>query len=177
MEDLSSADGPKLAPAPFRVAPPGTAMVWTRLDGFKTERGSIGRVEPDKLIHFVWEGEPRSMYLFGMRCLGPNTWFDHAAYERIFPLEVGKSVAFARTVSEWRWENRISVTGTERLTLAFGDVDTYVVVCETEGLNNPFHARNAIWHAPNVGWNVKFRYSDSRGQSYSWKAVKFIPPH
>jgi len=44
-------------------------------------------------------------------------------------------------------------------------------------LNNPFHARNDIWYAPSIGWNVQFRYQDSRGESYGWRAVEFIPPH
>lgn len=106
-----------------------------------------------------------------------NVRFDHAAYESLFPLEVGKSVSFERTVDQWSLTNTIAVTGAERLNLDFGDVETYVLVCETQGLNNPFHARNDIWYAPSIGWNAQFRYEDSSGESYGWQAVEFIPPH
>ena len=92
-------------------------------------------------------------------------------------MEVGKSVSFRRSIEQWEWINRISVVGTERLSLDFGEVDTYLLTCETEGQNNPFHVRNDIWYAPSIGWNVQFRYRDSRGESYSWQAIEFIPPH
>lgn len=166
-----------LEPSPLRIAPPGTRMVWRRLDGFKTERGVIGSVESDLLAHYLWEGRPSSMYFFCIGCAGEQVCFDHAAYEGLFPLEVGKSVNFRRTVGELSWTNEIAVTGTEQLDLDFGEVDTYLLACETRGLNNPFHARNDIWYAPSIGWNVQFRYQDSRGESYGWQAVEFIPPH
>ena len=166
-----------LEPAPLRVAPPGTRMVWRRLDGRAVERGVIGAMAPDRLAHYTWEGRPSSMYFFCIGCAGDEVCFDRAAYERLFPLEVGKSVSFRRTVGQWEWTNRIAVTGTERLALDFGDVDTFVVACETRGHNNPFDARNDIWYAPDVGWNVQFRYRDSRGQAYAWQAVAFIAPH
>lgn len=166
-----------LAPAPLRVAPPGTGMVWRRLDGRAIERGVVGTTGPDRLVHYTWEGRPSSMYFFCIGCAGDEVSFDHAAYERLFPLEVGKTVSFRRTVGQWEWTNRIAVTGTERLSLDFGEVDTFVLVCETRGRNNPFEARNDIWYAPEVGWNVQFRYRDSRGESYAWQAIEFVPPH
>jgi len=166
---------PVLPPAPFRVAPEGTVMIWTRLDGFKTERGRIGATE-GKLVHFTWEGEPRKLYLFCIRCASDGVTFDRDAYAAIFPLHTGKSVEFARRIGQWRWVNRIAVVGTERLSLPFGEVDTYVVLSETRGVNNPFHARNKIWFAPSIGWNVRFEYSDSRGVSYAWQAIQFQPP-
>lgn len=174
---MSIPDGPELEPAPLTIAAPGTRMVWRRLDGRAIERGVIGPIEQDLLAHYQWEGEPRSMYFFCINCAGDEVCFDHAAYESLFPLQVGKSVTFPRSVEQWQWINRISVVGTERLSLAFGNVDTFVVSCETLGQNNPFHATNDIWYAPSIGWNVQFRYSNSRGESYSWQAMEFIPPH
>ena len=168
---------PDLQPAALRVAPPGTRMVWRRMDGRAIERGVIGPVEPDRLAHYLWEGRPNTMYFFCIGCAGDDVCFDHAAYERLFPLEVGKSVTFDRKVGQLEWTNRIAVTSTERLRLDFGEVDTFVLACETRGRNNPFHARNDIWYAPSVGWNVQFLYEDSRGQSYGWQAIEFIPPH
>jgi hypothetical protein len=152
-------------------------MTWRRLDGYTTERGVIGPVETDLLAHYQWQGEPCSMYFFGIRCAGDDVCFDHAAYERLFPLEVGKSVAFRRSIGQWQWINRIDVIDTERLSLDFGEVDTFVLACETQGQNNPFHVKNDIWYAPSIGWNVQFRYQDSRGESYGWQAIEFIPPH
>lgn len=169
--------GPELEPTSLQVAPPGTKMVWRQLDGSKIERGIIGPVEPDLLAHYLWEGRPSSMYFFCIGCAGDDVQFDHAEYESLFPLEVGRSVSFRRTVEQWSWTNAIAVTGTERLSLDFGDVDTFLLVSETQGLDNPFHARNDIWYAPSVGWNVQFRYQDSRGVSYGWRAVEFIGPH
>jgi hypothetical protein len=174
---MSYSDSPDLAPTPLHIAAPGTKMVWRRLDGLKTEQGIIGPVESDLLAHYLWEGEPRSMYFFGIRCAGEEVCFDHAVYESLFPLEVGKSVSFPRSVEQWKWINRINVVGTERLTLDFGEVDTFLIACETQGQNNPFHVTNDIWYAPSIGWNVQFRYRDSRGESYSWQAIEFIPPH
>lgn len=80
----------EIPPAEFRIAPPGTTMIWKRLDGYKTEHGRIDS--------------------------------------------------------------------------------------ETWGLDNPFHARNRIWFAPAIGWNVQFQYQDSRGVSYAWQAIEFKPP-
>ena len=151
-------------------------MTWRRLDGYATERGIIGRVESDLLAHYEWEGQPCSMYLFCIRCAGDDVCF-HAMYKSLFPLEVGKAVTFRRTVEQWEWTNQIRVVDKERLSLEFGEVDTYLLACATQGQNNPFHIKNEIWYAPSIGWNVQFRYRDSRGQSYSWQAVEFIPPH
>jgi len=174
---MPSSNSPKLDPAPLHIAPPGTKMVWRRLDGYKTEQGIIGPVESDLLAHYQWEGESSCMYFFCIRCAGDDVCFDHHAYESLFPLEVGKSVTFRRSVEQWEWINRISVVGTERLSLDFGDVDTYLLECETTGQNNPFHVKNDIWYAPSIGWNVQFQYRDSRGESYGWQAIEFIPPH
>ena len=174
---MPKSDSPILEPTLLRIAAPGTKMVWRRLDGYQTEQGIIGPVESDLLAHYSWEGQPRSMYFFGICCAGEDVVFDHAAYESLFPLKIGNTVSFARSVEQWRWLNRISVVGTERLSLKFGEVDTFLVACETEGQNNPFHVKNDIWYAPSIGWNVQFRYRDSRGESYSWQAVEFIPPH
>lgn len=174
---MSFTNSLELDPAPLRIAPPGTRMIFRRLDGYKTEQGIIGPVETDLLAHYMWEGKPCSMYFFCIRCAGDDVRFDHATYESLFPLEVGKSVSFRRSVDQWEWNNRISVVGTERLSLEFGETDTYLLECETTGLNNPFHVRNDIWYAPSIGWNVQLRYQDSRGESYSWQAIEFIPPH
>ena len=152
-------------------------MVWRRLDGYAIEHGVIGPVESDLLAHYQWEGEPCSMYFFCIRCAGDEVFFDHATYESLFPLEVGKSVEFRRSIGQWEWVNRINVIDTERLSLDFGEVDTFVLACETQGQNNPFHVKNDIWYAPSIGWNVQFRYQDSRGESYGWQAIEFIPPH
>ncbi len=166
---------PEMPPAEFRIAPPGTTMIWTRLDGYKTERGRIGEVE-DMLVHYSWEGQPRRIYLFCIRCGSPDVVFDLAAYKAIFPLEVGKAVEFPRRIDQWHWINRIAVVDTETLRLPFGSVDAYVIQSETRGLDNPFHARNRIWFAPGIGWNVRFQYEDSRGVSYAWQAIEFKPP-
>jgi hypothetical protein len=166
-----------LDPAPLHIAQTGTRMVWRQLAGSKTEQGVIGPVEPDLLVHYLWEGRSRSMYFFCIGCAGENVRFDHAAYESLFPLEVGKTVTFQRTVDQWTLTNTITVSGAERLSLDFGEVDTYVLLCETRGVNNPFHARNDIWYAPSIGWNVQFRYQESGGESYGWQAIEFIPPH
>ena len=173
---MTSPSGPKLEPAPFNVAPPGTLMSWTRLDAKATGQGRIGRAE-GKLLHYTWEGKPQRMYLFCIRCAGSDVSFDEGAYDALFPLETGKSVAFERRVGEWHWTNRIHVIDTECLKLAFGEVNTYVVLSDTHGLNNPFNARSTMWYAPSIGWNVKFEYSDSRGDAYSWQAVEFRRPH
>ena len=170
-------DSPHLDPAPLHIAPPGTKMIWRRLDGYATEQGTIGSMESDLLVRYQWEGEPCCMYFFGVRCAGDEVCFDHATYESLFPLEIGKSVTFRRSIEQWEWINRVSVLHTERLSLEFGEVDTYVLACETQGQNNPFHVKNNIWYAPSIGWNVQFRYRDSRGESYGWQAIEFIPPH
>jgi len=168
---------PDLPPAEFRIAPPGTTMIWTRLDGYKTEHGRIGEAE-DMLVHYSWEDRPQQTYLFCIGCDPPYADFDLAAYKAIFPLEVevGKAVEFPRRVDQWHWTNRIAVVGTETLQLPFGAVDAFIIESETRGLDNPFHARNRVWFAPGIGWNVRFQYQDSRGVSYAWQALVFKPP-
>jgi hypothetical protein len=161
--------------AEFRIAAPGTTMTWRRLDGYKTESGRIGEVH-DMRVHFTWEGQPRQTYLFCIGCDSPDVDFDVNAYKALFPLAVGKSVEFPRRIEQWHWVNHIEVVDTEVLELPLGTVDTFVVQSETRGLDNPFHARNRIWFAPGVGWNVQFQYQDSRGISYAWQAIEFQAP-
>jgi hypothetical protein len=161
--------------AEFRIAAPGTTMTWKRLDGYKTETGRIGEVE-DMLVHYSWEGQDQRTYLFCIGCESSSTDFDLDAYKELFPLEVGKAVEFPRRIEEWHWINRITVVDTETLQLPLGEVNTYIIQSETRGLDNPFHARNRIWFAPDIGWNVQFQYQDSRGVSYAWQAVAFTPP-
>ena len=69
---------PELPPADFRIAAPGTTMIWGRLDGYKIERGCIGEVE-DLLVHYSWEGRPQRIYLFCVGCGSPDVDFDLAA--------------------------------------------------------------------------------------------------
>jgi len=164
-----------MPPAEFRVAPPGTTMTWKRLDGYKTEHGRIGEAD-GMLVHFSWEGRQQQTYLFCIGCEASNADFDLEAYKELFPLEIGKAVEFSRRMEQWHWINRIAVVGTEMLQLPLGAVNTYVIQSETRGLDNPFHARNRIWFAPDIGWNVQFQYQDSRGVSYAWQAVEFKPP-
>ena len=97
-------------------------MTWRRLDGYTTERGVIGPVETDLLAHYEWEGEPCSMYFFCIRCAGDEVRFDHAAYEGLFPLEVGKSVEFRRSIGQWEWINRIETLdeNMQRFAATFG---------------------------------------------------------
>ncbi len=166
---------PELPPADFRIAAPGTTMIWGRLDAYKVERGCIDEVE-DLLVHYSWEGRPQRIYLFCIGCESPDVDFDLAAYRAIFPLRVGKAVEFPRRVDQWHWSNRIEVVDTETLHLPLGAVDAYVIQSETRGLDNPFHARNRIWFAPGIGWNVRFQYQDSRDVSYAWQAIEFKPP-
>jgi hypothetical protein len=166
---------PELPPADFQIAAPGTTMIWGRLDGYKIERGCIGEVE-DLLVHYSWEGRPQRMYLFCVGCGSPDVDFDLAAYRAIFPLGVGKAVEFPRRLDQWHWNNRIEVVDTETLHLPLGAVDAYIIQSETRGLDNPFHARNRIWFAPAIGWNVRLQYQDSRGVSYAWQAIEFKPP-
>ncbi len=99
-----------------------------------------------------------------------------APYTAIFPLEVGKAVEFPRRIDRSHWTNCITVVDTETLRLPLDTVDAYVIQSETRGLDNPFHARNRIWFAPDIGWNVRFQYQDSRDVSYSWQAIEFKPP-
>ena len=166
---------PELPPAEFRIAAPGTTMTWKRLDGYELQRGRIGEVD-DLLVHYSWEGRAMRIYLFCIGCESPDANFDLAAYRAIFPLHVGKAVAFPRSLDQWHWSNRIEVVDTETLQLPSGPVDTYVIQSETRGLDNPFHARNRIWFAPGIGWNVRLQYQDSRGVSYAWQAMEFTPP-
>ena len=113
---------PDLEPASLHIARTGTRMVWRQLEGSKVERGVIGPVEPDLLTRYLWEGRPSAMYFFCIGCAGDDVQFDHAEYERLFPLEIGKSVTFQRTIEQLIWTNTIAVSGTAVMLRAW-DVD------------------------------------------------------
>ncbi len=163
---FADSDGPELAPAPFEPAEPGTRMAWQEIEGSGAGESVIGRADGYEL-HWQWEGEPRSGYLFCSFC--GSTRFDEQAYGALWPLEVGKSVSFWRNKDGSRWQDEIEVIGTDSYELPGGPVPVYVVRWSSQAYSHRWSGETTTLYAPSVGWSVRFEHADNEGRSWAWR--------
>ncbi len=164
-----------LPPEPFKPVAVGTKMVWKKLSGDKTGELIITAINGFK-INSTYEGKDRTKYIFCMWCTSRGAEIDVKAYAALWPLTVGKTVTIDRVSGRGSWTNKITVAGTEKLTLAFGAVDTYRVVNESSSHNSDWEGVREYWYAPSVGYIVKFKSSDNSGNDYGWEVTGVTKP-
>ena len=169
-----AAAAPDLAPAPLDPAPPGTRVIWVNKD---TSVNYSITVKPSDGEPIRWEteiGEDGEGFFFCLYCADKPYVVDK--YSEIWPLEVGKEVKFNRRYQRGRWGNRVTVTGTETLSLPFGDVDTYVIDWYSFQRGGGWNGSATIWYAPSIGWVVRYEYSDTEDKEERHEVVEVVPP-
>ncbi|MCZ7596677.1 MAG: hypothetical protein M5U09_01405 [Gammaproteobacteria bacterium] len=162
-----------LAPAGFRLAPPGTEIVW---ENRKTgDTNAIRVLEPEGYVARFESGggDVGTEHLMCWYCAG--TEFDEHAYAALWPLETGKTVEFDRRdiESNRTWFNRIEVLGTERLALPVGEVETYVVRNSSwmRGAGR-WYGHAVYWFAPSIGWVVQTEANDIYNSPVRYRVVE-----
>jgi hypothetical protein len=168
------AEGPKLEPAPFRLAAPGTVFHWRSSSG-ATHDVVVGRSE-GFLANWTSDGDLRSLYLPSCARRGYLNGDDVAEFGTIWPLSLGKVVKFQRhsPTRDGAWEDEVSVIDTETLRIADKEIDTYVVRSKSHGMGgNTWNATATFWFAPSLGWYVKYQYADSTGKAVNEKVFGY----
>ncbi|MGD1879309.1 MAG: hypothetical protein ACFB13_17620 [Kiloniellaceae bacterium] len=163
----------ELPPAPFKALPEGTLMAWEDMDSGKRVEGIVGRTN-GLIVSWIWEG--RSFYSFAhicMDCVGAGVPPDGGVLGQLFPLQVGKVVAFTRRWAGAAWRDRIEVLGVERVTVPAGSFDTFVLLRRSEQVDSEWRAEQRVWYAPELGWVVKFEGYNNKGAGERWQAVSF----
>lgn len=75
------------------------------------------------------------------------------------------------------WVHTLRVTGTERLSTALGEIDTFVVeqkVCGTH--RSKWRGQSKHWYAPALGTTVRTEWSDNQGIRGSREVIAIISP-
>ena len=173
-EEYQIPQGPPLPPAPLKSLPEGTRMIWQDLKTGKRERGVVGR-SSGLLLNWTWEGKPRSSV--GHLCepcaeVNPYRDWGESEFAKMYPLQVGKTVQFDRSIGDITLRDRIEVVATQRLTIPLGTFDTFVIRHRVEAEGTPWRAERLSWYAPDIGWIVKFSSGDNQGREASWALVR-----
>jgi hypothetical protein len=155
---VAGAPQPTLAPSNYELADAGTVFVWCDLDTGETKeeyvKEHIGRLMDSNF------GSRRSFAYV------PDPWADNentneADIEPLFPLQVGKKVAFYRQPRNGRTFDTVEVVRTETLTLPFGAVDTYVIETTSKTMVGDWVGKATVWYAPSLRWQVQWQIEDN----------------
>ena len=150
----------QLPPSDYELADAGTVFVWRDLDTGETQRelvlDHVGR-----LMKSDFKLRRRFAYV-------PDPWADNentkeADIEPLFPLEVGKKITFYRQPAAGRTVDTVEVVRTETLSLAIGDVDTYVIETTSKLESGSWVGKATVWYAPSVRWQVRWLITDTAG--------------
>lgn len=170
---VGKADTPALEPAPFKALPEGTLMVWQNMDSGKEVQGVVGRTR-GLIVSWIWEGRSFSSFAhICMDCVAAGVPPDGGVLGQLFPLEAGKEVSFTRRWAGAAWRDRISVVGTERVSVPAGTFEAFVLLRTSEQVDGDWRAEQRIWYAPELGWVVKFEGYNNRGAGERWQALSF----
>ena len=169
----ASAQKLELPPAPFKVLPEGTRMVWENMDTGKRVNGLVGRTN-GLIVSWIWENRNFASFAhICMDCVAAGVPPDGGVLGQLFPLQVGKAVTFTRRWAGEAWRDRIEVLGTERVSVPAGTFDTYVLLRRSELVGRDWQAEQRIWYAPELGWIVKFEGYNTAGAGERWQAIEF----
>jgi hypothetical protein len=159
---------------PFAPAPAGT-MIYT------TDSGYFDVVATDDMMVTTINKAGAIAHRFGL--FAPywiESEVDARAVERIWPLGVGKETHYILTHNDSSWQETTQVVRTERVTVAAGTFDTYVVERHSLGTgSNYFDGTRTFWYAPSVGFIVKFDIKVKAGNANgekAWEAMKIVRP-
>lgn len=162
----------------FAAAPAGTRVETTdggAIDILGAEDRVVSTYHTTDRLHYFQYGWFHSS---GSR----SVVFDRRKLDAIWPLEVGKKTSYRATNNTYTWENDLEVLRREKLTLAAGTFDTYVVRRRQVGLAPNFYdAELTYWYAPSAGLVVKFDVRVNSGTRAAnderpWEARRIMPP-
>jgi len=174
-EPLPLAQGPQtnLSPSDYEFLPAGTVVVWRNLD--------TGRIEEQHILDHIgrlyqatWVGRRSFAYL-------PDTWADNentseADIEPLFPMQVGKKVAFYRQPEAGKTYDRVEVIRTETLSLEIGKVDTFVIETHSRLLAGGWSGRALVWYAPALRTMVQLEITDTDGDHRRRQVIAIKAP-
>ena len=167
------ADSPVMAPAPFKVPPEGTRLVYQDLENGDRQSGIVGKAE-GMIVKWTWQGSPgMSIGHFCSDCSLAETGPDGGPLAQLYPLERGKGIRFKRTRGKSVWQDEIMVVGTERLETPAGVFDCYVVRRRSATPDQSWRGEQRSWYAPELGWVVKFEGFDTTGRVQRWQLVNY----
>lgn len=160
-----------LPPAPFNPPAVGTKIAWKKVSFDKTSELIVTGTSGFRL-NYTWDGSDSSGYVNCWNCgARGGTVINVKAYATLWPLTVGKTATFDRVSGRGSWTNTITVAGTEKLKTPFGLVDTYRVVNESRSHNSDWEGTREYWYAPSIGYMVKSKTTDNRGDDYEWEVT------
>ena len=150
--------GPKMADAPYAVPAPGTKEIFTNFSNVITGRTDRWHV---KFTSAAGRPGMRTGLFIPDNPSSPLT-IDTTRLAQLWPLRVGTKVALEvqRYPRKWIW--RIEVSGTERLKVAAGEFDTFLVTgTESQSLvtgNDKVSTMlYTFWYAPSINAVVRVR--------------------
>lgn len=169
-----------LAPMPERTAVPGDTLLWQVGDeqrSWTVTKVASGMITTEGSDGCSWTSESQ---------IAPSAiWSSCAPFDdgtmtftktgEIFPLEVGKSMAFAvsgSNVAGNSWENtrNCSVEGTAQVSVPAGTFDTYQMVCDDGS------TRRTYFMSPDTGTPVLYeRYRRRNNETSLYRLISFTP--
>jgi hypothetical protein len=172
----AAAQSPDLDPAPFKVPPTGTRLVWQNLDSGQRQVSVIGESD-GMIVRWTWQGHPgASLGHFCMDCLEAEAAPDGGFMAPLYPLEVGKAVLFNRSRGGNTWQDEIRVVGTDRLETPAGSFETFVVRRRSRTPDESWRAEQRNWYDPKLGWVLKFEAFDNQGGRERWQVIQLNYP-
>lgn len=155
-------------PAQLVYAPPGTKLTLINAsNGTPSETRIVVNAPTDLRGSFTREdGTTGGFYPACWGCSGENV-IEEAEYANLWPLEIGKNVAFLRTAPDGKKARVvIRVSGTESIETKAGSFDTYILDGRIEHITGArYSAQVRAWWAQDPGWIVKAEGGDSQGNT------------
>lgn len=165
---LSGAPASALEPAPLKMPPVGTKIHYDEggtpvvFEVIESKPGAYAARRTDGQSSFATVGglvSPALRYRDPRGYDGTQRLVEGDP-TAIYPLAVGKSVSF-KVAGEapsrgWKWTNSVNcaVTGTEKVKVALGEFDTFVVRCERSGTRGKEQTVTR-YYAPSLGLSVR----------------------
>ena len=110
-------------------------------------------------------------------CLSPvrGATLDFAAFDRLYPLAVGKSVTADLTREHRHWVDTVTVEGEETISLPIGTYRTLRIVDHEVATSHVFESIITCWYAPELGYTVQREKRVLRGtgpKRRKWQVVR-----
>jgi hypothetical protein len=163
---------PKLPPAPFGIAPPGSTFAFRGSGpGVDRETVYVTGVSRDPVANYTINGVEHSGFVVSAARPETVSVTEQRKISKIWPLEVGKTITYERRddigggISRRAWTDEVSVIGTRTLNLGEIKIDVYLVRHRSESASMMGawesydvigHSKftRIIWFAPSLGWFV-----------------------
>lgn len=106
-----------------------------------------------------------------------HSWLQQVKPSTLWPLAVGKKLsarydgANNTGTSDGSWNFTFTVEKYERITTKAGSFDTFLITRTQEGIGRPFKEKWSQWYAPELGYHVRYDYSNNQGRTNKGDAV------